>query len=99
MGQQELDLGSLNIPLRERNVLLLASGDAPVYSEQSMDAEQIQIVLLTDAVANSCTYAVAVHTTLALQQGGPGRVDGGEGNRGESAAPTAAIPWANRRRS
>ena len=28
-----------------------------------------QIVLLTDAVANSCTYAVAFHTALALQQG------------------------------
>jgi AhpD family alkylhydroperoxidase len=28
-----------------------------------------QIVLLTDAVANSCTYAVALHTALALQQG------------------------------
>jgi hypothetical protein len=28
-----------------------------------------QIVLLTDAVANSSTYAVAFHTALALQQG------------------------------
>ena len=28
-----------------------------------------QIVLLTDAVTNSCTYAVAFHTALALQQG------------------------------
>ena len=28
-----------------------------------------QIVLLTDAVENSCTYAVAFHTALALQQG------------------------------
>jgi AhpD family alkylhydroperoxidase len=28
-----------------------------------------QIVLLTDAVANACTYAVAFHTALALQQG------------------------------
>ena len=28
-----------------------------------------QIVLLTDAVTNSCAYAVAFHTTLALQQG------------------------------
>ena len=34
----------LNIPLRERNVLLLASGYAPLYSEQSMDAEQMTIV-------------------------------------------------------
>jgi AhpD family alkylhydroperoxidase len=28
-----------------------------------------QIVLLTDAVTNSCMYAVAFHTALALQQG------------------------------
>jgi transcriptional regulator with XRE-family HTH domain len=35
---------ALNIPLRERNVLLLASGFAPQYSEQSMDAEQMDIV-------------------------------------------------------
>jgi transcriptional regulator with XRE-family HTH domain len=35
---------ALNIPLRERNVLLLASGYAPHYSEQSIDAEQMAIV-------------------------------------------------------
>ncbi|GGG66792.1 helix-turn-helix domain-containing protein [Edaphobacter dinghuensis] len=35
---------ALNIPLRERNVLLLASGYAPQYSEQSMDDEQMAIV-------------------------------------------------------
>src|SRR5580704_7670081 len=35
---------ALNIPLRERNVLLLASGYAPLYSEQSMDAEQMAVV-------------------------------------------------------
>jgi transcriptional regulator with XRE-family HTH domain len=35
---------ALNIPLRERNVLLLASGYAPQYSEQSMDAGQMEIV-------------------------------------------------------
>jgi transcriptional regulator with XRE-family HTH domain len=35
---------ALNIPLRERNVLLLASGYAPLYGEQSMDAEQMAIV-------------------------------------------------------
>ncbi|HEY4046059.1 MAG TPA: helix-turn-helix transcriptional regulator [Acidobacteriaceae bacterium] len=35
---------ALNIPLRERNVLLLASGYAPLYDEQSMDAEQMAIV-------------------------------------------------------
>ena len=35
----------------------------------SLTEPEIQIVLLTDAVANSCTYAVAFHTALALQQG------------------------------
>jgi transcriptional regulator with XRE-family HTH domain len=35
---------ALNIPLRERNLLLLASGYAPQYSEQSMDTEQMAIV-------------------------------------------------------
>src|ERR1700728_4452231 len=35
---------ALNIPLRERNVLLLASGYAPLYSEQNMDAGQMAIV-------------------------------------------------------
>src|ERR1700760_3721114 len=40
---------ALHIPLRERNVLLLASGYAPVYGEQSMDAEQMAIV--TRAIA------------------------------------------------
>ena len=35
----------------------------------SLAEQEIQIVLLTDAVANSCAYAVAFHTTLALQQG------------------------------
>jgi uncharacterized peroxidase-related enzyme len=35
----------------------------------SLSEQEIQIVLLTDAVANSCAYAVALHTALALQQG------------------------------
>jgi transcriptional regulator with XRE-family HTH domain len=35
---------ALHIPLRERNVLLLASGYAPLYSEQNMDTEQMAIV-------------------------------------------------------
>ena len=35
----------------------------------SLTEQEIQIVLLTDAVANSSTYAVAFHTALALQQG------------------------------
>jgi alkylhydroperoxidase family enzyme len=33
----------------------------------SLTEQEIQIVLLTDAVANSSTYAVAFHTGLALQ--------------------------------
>ena len=35
----------------------------------SLTEQEIQIVLLTDAVANSSTYAVAFHTALAAQQG------------------------------
>ena len=35
---------ALNIPLRERNVLLLASGFAPQYSEQTLDAGQMAVV-------------------------------------------------------
>jgi alkylhydroperoxidase family enzyme len=35
----------------------------------SLTEQEIQIVLLTDAVANSSEYAVAFHTALALQQG------------------------------
>ena len=35
----------------------------------SLTELEIQIVLLTDAVVNACTYAVAFHTALALKQG------------------------------
>ena len=35
----------------------------------SLTEQEIQIVLLTDAVANSSAYAVAFHTALALGQG------------------------------
>jgi alkylhydroperoxidase family enzyme len=35
----------------------------------SLTEPEIQIVLLTDAVANSSAYAVAFHTALALKQG------------------------------
>jgi alkylhydroperoxidase family enzyme len=35
----------------------------------SLTEKEIQIVLLTDAVANSSRYAVAFHTTLAHQEG------------------------------
>jgi AhpD family alkylhydroperoxidase len=35
----------------------------------SFTEAQIQIVLLTDAVTNACTWAVAFHTALALKEG------------------------------
>jgi alkylhydroperoxidase family enzyme len=35
----------------------------------SFTEAQVQIVLLTDAVANSSAWAVAIHTTLALKEG------------------------------
>jgi transcriptional regulator with XRE-family HTH domain len=35
---------ALNIPLRERNVLLLASGFAPQFSEQNIDGEEMAVV-------------------------------------------------------
>jgi uncharacterized peroxidase-related enzyme len=35
----------------------------------SLTEQEIQIVLLTDAIANSCTYAVAFHTALARNEG------------------------------
>jgi len=35
----------------------------------SLTEQEIQIVLLADAVANSCTYAVAFHTALARKEG------------------------------
>lgn len=35
---------ALNIPLRERNALLLASGFAPQYDEQSIDAGQMAVI-------------------------------------------------------
>jgi AhpD family alkylhydroperoxidase len=35
----------------------------------SFTEAQVQIVLLTDAVTNSCAWAVAFHTALALKEG------------------------------
>ena len=35
----------------------------------SLNEQELQIVLLTDAVANSSPYAVAFHTALAIKQG------------------------------
>ena len=50
----------------------LVTAFAAVFQQvhsSSLTEQEIQIVLLTDAVANSCAYAVAFHTALALQQG------------------------------
>jgi AhpD family alkylhydroperoxidase len=35
----------------------------------SFTEAQVQIILLTDAVTNACTWAVAFHTVLALKEG------------------------------
>jgi AhpD family alkylhydroperoxidase len=35
----------------------------------SFSEAQVQIILLTDAVTNACTWAVAFHTALALEEG------------------------------
>lgn len=47
---------------------ILVSAFQQVHSPGFTEAET-QIVLLTDAVTNSCKYAIAFHTALALQQG------------------------------
>jgi AhpD family alkylhydroperoxidase len=46
----------------------LACVFANVHSSSLSEAE-IQILLLTNAVTNACTWAVAFHTTLALEVG------------------------------
>src|SRR5690242_6295129 len=35
----------------------------------SFSEQQIQVLLLTNAVTNACAWAVAFHTALALQEG------------------------------
>ena len=50
----------------------LVTAFAAVFQQvhsSSLTEQEIQIVLLTDAVANSCAYAVAFHTALALKEG------------------------------
>ena len=50
----------------------LLTAFAAVFQEvhsSSLTEQEIQIVLLTDAVTNSCEYAVAFHTALALKAG------------------------------
>lgn len=50
----------------------LISGFIGVFQQVhagSFSEADIQVLLLTNAVTNACTWAVAFHTTLALQQG------------------------------
>jgi uncharacterized peroxidase-related enzyme len=50
----------------------LVTAFAAVFQQvhsSSLTEQEIQIVLLTDAVTNSCAYAVAFHTALALKEG------------------------------
>ncbi|MGH3883512.1 MAG: helix-turn-helix domain-containing protein [Pseudonocardiaceae bacterium] len=47
--------GELDVPLRERNRLLLAGGFAPVYSENELDAPQMQ------AVRTALRHLLAAH--------------------------------------
>jgi AhpD family alkylhydroperoxidase len=49
----------------------LVTAFAAVFQQvhsSSLTEQEIQIVLLTNAVANSCAYAVAFHTALALKE-------------------------------
>ena len=58
----------------------------------SLTEPEIQIVLLTDAVVNACTYAVAFHTGLALQQGiSPEETDAIRGHRAPKDKRFAAL--------
>jgi AhpD family alkylhydroperoxidase len=41
------------------------------FSSGSFSGAEKQVLLLTNAVVNRCTWAVAFHSTLALQEGAP----------------------------
>jgi AhpD family alkylhydroperoxidase len=56
----------------------------------SFTEPQIQILLLTNAVTNRCEWAVAFHTSLALQQGVPESDVEAIRNQDLPADPTAA---------
>jgi len=56
---------ALNIPLRERNALLLASGYAPKYSEPSIDDEQMEVVTLA---VDRMLYQHEPHPALVLDR-------------------------------
>src|ERR1700678_1244373 len=58
----------------------------------SFTEAQVQTVLLTDAVTNACTWAVAFHTTLALKEGiDPADVEAIRNRRSPKDARLAAL--------
>src|ERR1700733_10655979 len=58
----------------------------------SFTEPQIQTVLLTDAVTNACTWAVALHTALGLQAGlDPADVEAMRAGRSPSDAQHGAL--------
>jgi alkylhydroperoxidase family enzyme len=58
----------------------------------SFSEPQIQTVLLTDAVTNACTWAVALHTALGLQAGlDPADVDAMRAGRSPSDKKLGAL--------
>jgi AhpD family alkylhydroperoxidase len=58
----------------------------------SFTEAQVQIVLLTDAVTNGCTWAVAFHSALALKEGiDPADVEAIRGGRPPSDSKFAAL--------
>lgn len=61
-----------NLAAAIANSPTLVTAFAAVFQQvhsSSLTEQEIQIVLLTDAVANSCSYAIAFHTALALREG------------------------------
>ena len=61
-----------NLPAVIANSPKLINSLVPLFQQvhnPGLTEPENQIVLLTDAVTNSSTYAVAFHTALALQQG------------------------------
>ncbi|MDX8523605.1 carboxymuconolactone decarboxylase family protein [Mesorhizobium sp. MSK_1335] len=58
----------------------------------SFTEAQVQIILLTDAVTNACTWAVAFHTALALKEGiDPADVEAIRAGRLPADAKAAAL--------
>ncbi|MGX5801118.1 carboxymuconolactone decarboxylase family protein [Bradyrhizobium sp. Arg314] len=60
----------------------------------SFTEAQVQIILLTDAVTNACTWAVAFHTALALKEGiDPADVEAIRAGRLPADARSAALSY------